>query len=285
MINAALVLEGGSLRCLFTAGVLDVMLEQGIEFTYVNGVSAGSMSGMNYISKQVKRTAQVNLEFVNDKRYLSIRNIFQNGGIFNFDFLFGEISEKLLPFDFETFQKSNQELEVIATNCATGKEEYFSKQDCEDIFIAARASSSLPLLSQKIKINDYEYLDGGIALPVAFKRPMEKGFDKIVVVLTREKGYRKKSNRKILERACGKIYADYPKLLERIYNVPDHYNELQVELEQLQQEGKIFIIRPEEPVLISRVEKNVEKLEDLYNKGRTVMEKNLEDLKSYLEIE
>ena len=132
MIDGALVLEGGSLRSMFTSGVLDVMLEQEIELSYVNGVSAGSMCGLNYISKQVGRTLKVNTEYLHDKRYMSFRNMIKNRLIFNFDFLFGELSTELIPFDFEGFEQSPQRFEVVATRCKTGQPVFFEKGVCTD---------------------------------------------------------------------------------------------------------------------------------------------------------
>ena len=140
MIEGALVLEGGSLRSMFTSGVLDVMMEQGIELSYVNGVSAGSMCGMNYLSKQVGRTLQVNTEYLHDKRYMSFRNMLKNRLIFNFDFLFGELSTELVPFDFETFENSSQKFEVVATRCRTGQPVFFEKGVCTDMYAAVQAS-------------------------------------------------------------------------------------------------------------------------------------------------
>lgn len=152
MTKGALVLEGGSLRGVFTAGVLDVFMEQGIEMSYVNGVSAGSMCGMSYVSKQIGRTIKVDLDYVNDKRFLSFRNMVKNRSIFNFDFLFGELCDTLVPFDYDTFWKSRQTFEVVATRCKTGKPEYFEKSSCDDFVSAVKASSSIPILSGMIPV-------------------------------------------------------------------------------------------------------------------------------------
>lgn len=284
MVDSALVLEGGSLRCLFTAGVLDYLMEKEVEFAYVNGVSSGSLSGLNYVSKQKGRTAQVNLDYVGDRRYLGLNNLVHNGGIFNFDFLFQEIGDNLNPFDYKAFENSGQRFVAVATNCRTGKEEYFEKGSCEDMMMAARASCSMPLLSQMIPMNGELYLDGGVAMPIAYKEAMRQGYEKIVVILTREQGYRKKPNKKVLNRAFHKWYAEYPKLLEKLYVMPEHYNKMQEEMEELERQGKLFIIRPEGPVGISRVEKDTQKLRELYEEGRSVMEKKLDSLEEYLGI-
>ena len=191
MIDAALVLEGGALRGMFTAGVLDVLMEDQIEFAYVNGVSAGSLNGINYISKQNGRSRDINLNYVNDPRYLGVRNMVSNGGIFNFRFLFGELSDELVPFNARTFFASKQRFEVVATDCRTGMAEYFEKGKEPEIMWASAASSSMPVISSMISLNGKRYLDGGISVPIAYRRAMEEGYKKIVLVLTRQAGYEK----------------------------------------------------------------------------------------------
>lgn len=243
MIDAALVLEGGALRGMFTAGVLDVFLENEIEFAYVNGVSAGSLNGVNYVSKQNGRSRDVNLNYVNDPRYLGVRNIVSNGGIFNFKFLFGELSDELLPFDARTFFASEQRFEAVATNCRTGKAEYFEKGKEPEIIRASAASSSMPMLSSMIELNGRRYLDGGIAEPIAYERAFVQGYKKAVLVLTRQEGFEKPPIPKALQVAYGKRYRRYPRLVERLLAMPEHYNQMQKEIKALEQDGKIFVIR------------------------------------------
>ena len=282
MIEGALVLEGGALRGMFTAGVLDVLLEKKIEFSYVNGVSAGSLNGMNYISGQEGRSRDINLQFINDKRYMSARNIVRNGGIFNFHFLFGEISEQLMPFDARTFFASEQRFEVVATNCRTGRAEYFEKGKEPEIIRAAAASSSMPILSSMISLNGRRYLDGGIAEPIAYRRAMEQGYKKNVLVLTRQRGFRKPAIPRPLALAYRRHYRQYPQLVGRLLQIPDHYNRIQEELEGLEDSGRIFIIRPPEPVLISRTEKDTRRLRELYETGRKKAEERLPAMEEYL---
>ncbi len=284
MVDAALVLEGGALRGMFTAGVLDVFLEQGIEFSYVNGVSAGSLNGINYLSKQNGRSRDVNLNYVNDPRYLSVRNIVSNGGIFNFKFLFGELSDELVPFDARTFFASRQRFEVVATNCRTGQAEYFEKGKEPEIMWASAASSSMPVVSSMIHLNGNLYLDGGIAEPIAYRRAMEQGYGKIVLVLTRQAGYEKPAASKAVKLAYERRYRKYPKLVERLVAVPEHYNAMQKEITALEEEGRIFVIRPQKPVDISRVEKDVVRLRQLYEEGRGEMEAKLGKMREYLGI-
>lgn len=284
MIEGALVLEGGSLRSMFTSGVLDVMMEQGIELSYVNGVSAGSMCGMNYLSKQVGRTLQVNTEYLHDKRYMSFRNMLKDRLIFNFDFLFGELSTELVPFDFETFENSPQKFEVVATRCRTGQPVFFEKGVCTDMYAAVQASCSMPVLSRMITVEGRKYLDGGISLPIAYKRAMELGYEKVVVVLTRQHGYRKKPVDRLTKRGYDRYFEPLPELRAALEEVPERYNRMQEEMDELEADGKLFIIRPEFPVMVSRVEQDAEKLKALYAEGRRIGEERLEALREYLGI-
>lgn len=282
MTEGALVLEGGSLRCMFTAGVLDVLTEQNIEFTYVNGVSAGSMAAMNYISGQKGRMLQINEEYLHDRRYMSLKHLLKDRLVFNFDFVFGELSSELIPFDYQAFYASPQKFEVAATRCKTGKTEFFEKSTCPEILKAVQASCSMPVLSRMVTVNHRKYLDGGLSLPIAYGRAMELGHEKIVLVLTRQKGYRKSP----ADRIARKIYEHYfkplPQLLKAINKIPERYNRMQDEIEQLEQEGKIFVIRPGKPVVVSRLERDIEKLRILHREGREAAEKNMESLKAYL---
>ena len=250
MINAALVLEGGSLRCMFTSGVLDVFVEQGIEMSYVNGVSAGSMCGLNYIARHVGRNLEINTHYLHDRRYISMKNMLKKRLIFNFDFLFGELSHELVPFDYK----------------------------------AVEASSSMPLLSRMVTLDGKKYLDGGISMPIAYERPMELGYDKIVLVLTREQGYRKHQEGRWMKRAYDRYFAPLPSLRQSLRDIPERYNRIQEELDRLEAEGRIFIIRPDHPVEVSRLEQDVHKIQALYDEGRRIALEQLPALKNYLEL-
>lgn len=283
MTEGALVLEGGSLRSVFTAGVLDTLVEQGIELSYVNGVSAGTMAGMNYISKQRGRMLRINRGYLHDKRYMGLEGLIKNRSIFNFDFVFGELSDTLVPYDYDTFFASPQKFEVVTTRCRTGKPEFFSKEECPEILTAVRASSSIPMMSRMVKINHRSYLDGGISLPVAYERAFELGYEKVVLVLTRAKGYRKPPIGKLTRRAYERYFAPLPELLSALLEVPERYNRMQEEMEQLEAEGRIYVLRPEQPVLVSRFERNEKKLEALYAEGAEIAVRRMEELRTYLE--
>lgn len=284
MTEGALVLEGGSLRSMFTAGVLDVFLEKGICLSYVNGVSAGSLCGLNYVSGQIGRTHKVTMDYVHDKRYLSFRNMVKNRSIFNFDFLFGEISTDLVPFDSDAFFNSPQRYTAVATRCKTGRPEFFEKGKCDDILKAVQASSSMPVLSRMVTVEGRKYLDGGISMPIAYDKAMEEGYKKVVLVLTREQGYRKKPIDSWTKRAYRRYFSPLPRLLDSLMEVPDRYNRMQEEIDEMEESGKIFVIRPKAPVTVSRVEHDKKKLEALYLEGQLVAEERLDDLKKYLEL-
>lgn len=282
MTEGALVLEGGSLRGVFTAGVLDVFMEQDIEMSYVNGVSAGSMSGMSYVSKQIGRTIKVDLDYIKDKRFLSFRNMVRKRSIFNFDFLFGELSSTLVPFDYETFYQSKQIFEVVATRCKTGKPVYFEKNTCKDFIDAVKASSSIPILSRMITVGGRKYLDGGCSMPVAYQRAIDLGYDKIVLVLTREPGYRKPPLDQWTKRGYERYFAPLPRFLEALKEVPDRYNRMQEEIDRLEKEGRIYVIRPDHHVTVQRTEQDKRKLEALYQEGRRLALDHMDSLKAYL---
>ncbi|MDW2798341.1 patatin family protein [Clostridium boliviensis] len=282
MTEGALVLEGGSLRGVFTAGVLDVFMEQDIEMSYVNGVSAGSMSGMSYVSKQIGRTIKVDLDYIKDKRFLSFRNMVRKRSIFNFDFLFGELSSTLVPFDYETFYQSKQIFEVVATRCKTGKPVYFEKSTCKDFIDAVKASSSIPILSRMITVGGRKYLDGGCSMPVAYQRAIDLGYDKIVLVLTREPGYRKPPLDQWTKRGYERYFAPLPRFLEALKEVPDRYNRMQEEIDRLEKEGRIYVIRPDHHVTVQRTEQDKRKLEALYQEGRRLALDHMDSLKAYL---
>lgn len=286
MEKGALVLEGGSLRGVFTAGVLDVLMEQELWFEYVNGVSAGSMCGYSYISRQPGRTREIDETFCTDRNFMGFRNLLRSGDVFNFDYLFGEISDTAFPADRAAFEASPQIFEAVATDCRTGRAAYFRKGEMstEKFELACRASSSIPTLSRIVEIDGVPYLDGGCACPVAYQRAAELGYEKIVAILTRPLGYRKKPQvSRSTTMAERRLYAKkYPEFYALLQESNRRYNALYTELERLEREGKLFVLRPAGPVLVSRLERSADKLEDLYQQGRSVCLSRLEELKAFL---
>lgn len=282
MTEGALVLEGGSLRSLFTAGVLDIMLEEKLMFSYVNGVSAGAMTGMNYIGGHKGRMLQINQEYLHDKRYMGLGSLLRKRLIFNFDFVFGELSDELIPFDYDKFYGSPQKFEVVVTRCKTGKPEFFDKDNCPDMRQAVRASGSIPMLSRMETVEQKKYLDGGVSLPIAYQRAFDLGYEKVILILTRQQGYRKQPVGKWTRQAYERYFAPLPNLREALYAVPERYNRMQEEIEQLEAKGKIFVLRPEQPVQVSRFEQDVRKLEALYDEGAELAKRRLGELYEYL---
>ena len=282
--QSALVLEGGGLRGIYSAGVMDIFAENNIMFPYVIGISAGAINGLSYVSGQIGRNAKITLQYVNDPRYLSLKRLFTSGSVFNFDFMFGELSHELEPFDFSAFEASPTRFVAVATNCITGEAEYFEKGNCEYIYAATAASGSMPLFSKPIGLNKEPFLDGGVGVPTGLPETLRQGYTKPVLVLTRAKGYRKKPVSKATQALYKQAFRKYPAFLKKLLTLPDRYNSSLDTIDAQEKQGKIFVIRPQKPVDISRIEKNVQKLEALYWEGRVETENILPALKNYLEL-
>lgn len=283
MKKIGIVLEGGGMRGIYTAGVLDFFINKNIYFPYVIGVSAGACHALNYLSGQKGRDKDIALKFLGDKRYLSFRNLIRTGEIFGFDFIFGELSEKLLPFDYETFEKSKQELVVGVTNCVTGQCEYFykSKTSTDEILKVVRASSSLPFISKEVIINGKAYMDGGISSSIPLKKAIDDGCEYNIVVLTRNKGYRKKSSK--LTRKLSKLkYRNFRGLSKAVGERYKKYNSELEFVENMEKEGKVFVIRPQKHINVSRVEKDKNKIFQLYKQGYIETAQIYKDLKKWI---
>ena len=276
-----LVLEGGGLRGIFTAGVLDFFLEKNIEFDNCIGVSAGACHACSYLAKQYKRAFNVSVDYLDDKRYCSFYSLIKTGDLFGVDFVYDEIPNKLNPIDNETFMKNKTKFQAVITNCETGEAEYPEVKDFRTDTIYVRASSSLPLLSRMVEISGNLYLDGGVSDSIPIKKSIENGNKKNVIVLTRDKSYRKKQSQ------LGKItaikYKKYPKFVELMNTRFSRYNEILDYIENLEKKGEVFVIRPEEELTLGRIEKNREKLFKVYNIGYETAKRNYEKLKNYLE--
>lgn len=283
MKKIGIVLEGGGMRGIYTAGVLDFFINKNIYFPYVIGVSAGACHALNYLSGQKGRDKDIALKFLGDKRYLSFRNLIRTGEIFGFDFIFGELSEKLLPFDYETFEKSKQELVVGVTNCITGQCEYFykSKTSTDEILKVVRASSSLPFISKEVIINGKAYMDGGISSSIPLKKAIDDGCEYNIVVLTRNKGYRKKPSK--LTRKLSKLkYRNFRGLSKAVGERYKKYNSELEFVEHMEKEGKVFVIRPQKHINVSRVEKDKNKIFQLYKQGYIETAQIYKDLKKWI---
>lgn len=281
-MKRGLILEGGAMRGMFTSGVIDVMLERGITFDGAIGVSAGAAFGCNYKSGQIGRAIRYNVRFCRDKRYCGMRCLLKTGNIFSTDFCYGEVPLRLDPFDFQAYDHNPMEFYVVCTDVATGKAVYHKYTGWSDHgFDWVRASASMPLVSRMVEIDGRKLLDGGIAdsIPVEYFRQL--GYDRNVVVLTRPEGYRKEKNGAMA--LIRKKYRKYPNLVEAVANRHIIYNRTLDEITKEEEAGRLFVIRPEKPIPVSRVEKDPEKLKQAYALGRTAMEKKMAALTAYLQ--
>lgn len=265
MENVGLVLEGGGMRGLYTCGVLEYFMENQLYFNYVIGVSAGACNAASYISRQLKRNEKVIIGFVKDWRYMSLRNLILSKSYFGMDFIFDEIPNQHVPFDFRTFYESPGVFLVGATDCQTGKSIYLNKGDLGEQFQALRASASLPMLSPIVKYKGYELLDGGISDAIPIKKSIQDGNIKNVIVLTRNKGYRKRPGK--FNTLLKLSYRKYPQLIETMLNRYKNYNETLDYIEQLEDEGRALVIRPSNKLEVGRLEKDPQKLYRLLYQG------------------
>ena len=262
-----LVLEGGGQRLLHSCGILDYFLEQNLHFPYVVGVSAGASNTLSYVSRQVGRNWKVNIQYITDPRFLSFKNFLKFRSIFGWDFIFKEIPNNLIPFDFDQYFSSTSEHVIGVTNANTGVTEYFSKKNhtAEEIMNITAASCSLPFICRFRPINGTPYLDGGVSDPIPVQKAFADGCDRCVVILTQLKGYRKTpfKHTKLLKR----LYKDYPLLEELMKTRYKLYNDTLDALEELEKDRKVFIIHPEDLLGVGRTTKNTEKLVNLFNHG------------------
>lgn len=280
MIEAGLVVEGGGMRGVYTAGVLDYFMEKNLYFDDCYGVSAGACHISSYVSKQIGRSIKVTLDYINDKRYCSINSLIKTGDMFGVEMLYDIIPNKLELYDYDTFNKFKGNFYSVVTNCKTGKAEYIKIKDMKKDIIAVRASSSLPLLARIVEINGEKYLDGGITDSIPIKKSIEDNHRKNVVILTRDKTYRKKKSSFL---PIFKLkYRKYPNLVNAIENRYKMYNNTLDFIEEKVKTGEVFVIQPKEPVNISRVEKDKTKLKELYDKGYNDAKKCYEDLIKFI---
>ena len=274
----SLILEGGTFRPIFSAGVMDALLDNNIMFPYCIGVSAGITNGVSYISKQKKRNLDILMTYRNDKRYLGLRNFLKCKSLFGLDFDYGEIPNKLSPFDMETYQKYEGKVLVGVTNAITGKTEYFDGKELDDKCSILRATCAIPLFFPAIKINNSYYYDGGICDPVPIKKAIDDGNEKHLIVLTRPKEYRKNLSKGNI--IVSKLFRKkYPNLKEPLLTRHNHYNETIRFCEELEAQGKAVIIRPTLEQSIESFEKDVNKLREGYNNGYKMAIENLDKIK------
>ncbi len=283
MNKTALVLEGGGFRGMYTSGVLDAFLANDVYFPYTIGVSAGAAYGISYASGQFERNKVVNLKYTSDPRYMSWRNFVRKGNLFDWDFVYGEIPNKLVPFDYEALLNSSDQFVIGVTDVYSGKAEYLKGNTMtrQELLNAITASSSLPFVSHMARYKDRLYMDGGLSDSIPVGQALESGNDRAVVVLTRNKGYQKKEAS--LPWLIKLRYRKYPKLVEAILTRADRYNQTLAKLEQLEKEGRVFIIRPQQKMTISRIENDAQKLDLLYQSGFDETTNIMTQLKDWLD--
>lgn len=265
--KTGLVLEGGGMRGVYTSGVEEYLLQQGIHYQYIVGVSAGASNSCTYVARQKGRGRRVNLDYLKDWRYMGLRSLIFKGSYFGLDFLFGDIPDKLDLFDYETFFSSPGVFRIGATNCITGVADYFDKHQVTKGLKHLKASCSLPLLSPIVEIDGTPYLDGGIADPIPVRKALADGCEHVVVVLTQPEGYRKTPSSEKANRLYRMAFRNYPKLAEALENRHRLYNETVDFVEALEREGRATIIRPDGSLKLDRFEKDPTVLGALFDQG------------------
>jgi hypothetical protein len=263
--NTGLVLEGGGMRGVFTSGVLDAFMKHGVYFRYVVAVSAGACNGMSYISRQPRRARLSNIDFLTQYGYIGWRHLLRQGCIFDQELLYDKFPNEYIPFDFDSFFQRSATFEMVTTNCLTGQAEYLTESnDRQRSLDIVRASSSLPYVSKIVRVDGIPMLDGGIVDSIPVMRAIETGHPQNVVILTRNKGYRSKErDRKIPPF----VYKKYPRLRVALSRRVAAYNEQLELVERLEELGKVVCIRPQRPMEVGRMEKDISRLERLYQEG------------------
>ncbi len=277
-----LVCEGGGQRIIHTAGILDFFLENNLHFPYVIGVSAGVSNTLSYISRQIGRNRTVDIDFSKDRRYSSFGNFLRNGSLFGMKFLFNTIPNQLVPFDYDTYFNSSTEHVIGATNCETGKTEFFYKKNItrDSLMDIVIASCSLPFMGKMKKIDDKKYLDGGVSDPIPIRKAIEDGYDRNVVLLTQKYDYRKEpfKNFNLLK----KFFKGYDGIEEIMKNRHKIYNKTLDHIKELEEDGKVFVFRPEDLLGVGRTTKDSKKLERLFSQGHSIAKEKIDILTKWI---
>ncbi|MGY4691149.1 patatin-like phospholipase family protein [Salibacterium sp. K-3] len=265
MNTTGLVLEGGGMRGVYTAGVLEYFLDHDVHFPYVSGVSSGASVACSYLARQKGRNRKVNIGMAGDPRFLSLRNLWREKSLFGMNFLYDEVPKSLVPLDVEQINNSSQTFVIGTTDIKTGGPHYIYHQRDEDVLRAVRASSSLPMLAPVVHYRGLQLLDGGVADPIPIKQAAADGYEYNVVVLTRPKGYRKEPFK--LGRLARRFYKNYPGFVQSLINRPAVYNQTMEELEDLESRGMVKVLRPDASLHVHRTEKDPARLETMYEAG------------------
>jgi predicted patatin/cPLA2 family phospholipase len=281
MTNSCIVLEGGGMRSAFTSGVLEYFLEKDFHFDRIIGVSAGACAGASYISGQKGRNWKVNVEFPSDKRFMGFYHLITKGSYFNIPFIFGEIPEKLVPFDEQAVFENPVGFDIVITSLATGKSVVFTKKDIARISMSTAliASSSIPIISQPVPIDGQLFFDGGVADSIPAKYALTK-HAKAVVVLTRPRGYRKGKTKN--SRLIKFAFRKHAEFMKAMLNRNDEYNNTLDFCDQMEKEGKLFLIAPSGDHAIGRTESSLKKRADLYDHGYKLILEKFDEMKAFL---
>ena len=275
--KTALVLEGGGLRGVFTCGVLDCFMDYGFRFPLTIGVSAGACNGLSYMSGQRGRARISNIDLMEKHHYVGFKYLLTQGCIMDFKLLFEDFPERIIPYNYEAYFSNPDRFVMVTTNCLTGKAEYFEEKSSSGrVMSIVRASSSLPFVTKITYVDGIPMLDGGIADSIPVRYVLEQGYDNPVVILTRNKGYRKKENKM---RVAKTMYRKYPNLQQALSRRNAVYNQTMDLIEKMEEEGKITVIRPIRPVEVGRMEKDTAKLAALYQEGYDIAMKYISNIR------
>ena len=282
MYSSGLVLEGGGNRGIFTSGVLDAFIENGITFPYVVGVSMGSCNAASFIAKNIHRQHDFIINHCHDKKYMGLWSYRNTGEFLNMDWIFGDLCYNTHPLNYDEFENSGSVLCAVLTNALTGKAEYFYPKDLREYGCPViRASCSMPLVTKGVDIGSIHYFDGGIADSIPLKKAIEDGCKKTVVILTQDESFVKQpvSASKLIKM----LYRKYPLLTDALANRHIMYNEQRKFVEEEEKKGNILVIRPSKPLNCSSMERDITKLESIYQLGYLQGKKNIEKVKEFLE--
>lgn len=269
------------MRGMYTAGVLDILMDEQIGFDGIIGVSAGALFGVNYLSRQRGRVIRYNKKFNGDKRYMGLGSLLRTGNFVNTEFAYGKVALELDPFDDGTYRKAETPFYAVVTDLDTGKPEYIRITSVVEQMDVLRASGSMPFLSRPVEIAGRRYLDGGVSDPIPYERLLELGYEKLIVLLTRDESYVKQP---MNPRLINLFYGKYKGFAEELIHRHETYNGSIKRLGELEAAGKAFIIRPSRPITIGRVEKDPEKLQGVYDIGAEDAKKLLPSLRRFMSL-
>ena len=281
-MKTGIVLEGGAIRTIFSTGVCDALLTRGLMTDYVIGVSAGIAYGVSYVSKQSRRNLDIMVRYINDKRYMGWENLLRRGNhaYFGLDFVFETIPKQLVPFDYDTFAAYPGEVETVVTNMDTGRPEYFPVERGDDRLKLLQATCALPFLFPVYTIQGRQYMDGGASDAIPLERAFAKGCDRLILVLTRERGYVRRPEK--LQHLIDLAYHKYPGFCEAMRHRADTYNKVRGRLFQLEREGKVLLFAPKSTVGFHRTERDIDKIKALWQDGYDQGIARLDEVETFL---